>query len=63
MKLGDIVRENISAENNWNGVAHNPPDVGVVVGYREGWWLVNFPSHGGVFPMLAQNLELVCAGQ
>ena len=63
MKLGDIVRENISAENNWNGEAHNPPDVGVVVGYREGWWLVNFPSHGGGFPMLAQNLELVCVGQ
>ena len=63
MKVGDLVRENISAENNWNGEAHNPPDVGMIIKYREGWWLVDFPSHGGVFPMLPQNLEVVSAAR
>ena len=59
MNVGDLVRENIPPWNSHTGERHNPPDVGLIVKWQQDGWIVDFPSHGGIFWMSPNNLELV----
>ena len=55
--VGDLVREHIRADDD--NPAWNPPDVGLILRWADGGWIVDFPSYGNIFWMNPNNLELV----
>ena len=57
--VGDLVRENIPPWNSHTGERETSPDLGTIVEWSQDGWLVDFPTHGDIFWMNPNNLELV----
>jgi len=57
--VGDLVRENIPPWNSHTGERQTSPDLGTIVEWSQDGWLVDFPTHGDIFWMNPNNLELV----
>ena len=51
MQVGDLVRETMEG------------NIGIVVEWASGGWLVNFPKYGMIFHMLPSLLEVVNASR
>ena len=51
MQVGSLVRETMDG------------NVGVILAWENGGWLVNFPKHGMVFHMLPRLLEAIDASR
>ena len=50
MQVGSLVRETMDG------------NIGVILAWENGGWLVNFPKHGMVFHMLPKLLEVIDEG-
>ena len=57
--VGDLVKENIPPWNSHTGERQTSPDLGTIVEWSQDGWLVDFPTHGNIFWMNPNNLELV----
>ena len=57
--VGDLVKEYIPPWNSHTGERQTSPDLGTIVEWSQDGWLVDFPTHGNIFWMNPNNLELV----